>query len=51
MKKSLKLMAATGALAAMCAMPMQAAPVNVNLAINGVPGSCRCFHGGTFCNR
>ena len=36
MKKSLKSLVATGVLATMCAMPMQAAPINVNLALNGV---------------
>ena len=48
MKKSLKLMAATGALAAMCAMPIQAAPVNVNLAINGVPVHADASMGAPF---
>lgn len=48
MKKSLKLMAATGALAAMCAMPMQAASVNVNLAINGVPVHADASMGAPF---
>ena len=36
MKKSLKSLVATGVLATMCAMPMQATPINVNLALNGV---------------